>query len=735
MNSNSHTHALARFPNLANVKVIVNFTINGSVQSSKHYVFNMFCGKLPEITVQRNLNMKVSRIIFVILEVVFAIIAVAILVRWITNRDSTELLPQPSNVEYTRWELPEGAKARLGKGSINDIKFSPDGTRFAVATTIGVWMYDAKTGTEISLFKGERQDIKGIAFSAGGSVIVGANSTGGIPRWDTITGELHTILADEKVKTLKSAVFSEDGAKLVSVGRHDKIHVWNLGDETTSPSITDIDPNFKNGQLTVTALSPDSRFLATAIHEWKKVYPIQMWNADTGSHLLSLTGHSQRIKSLALSPDGKTLASCDYESIHLWDVDTATRRATFKAPGTGFSVLAFSPNGKLLASGCSDGSVRLWNATAEQRGLGGKVGQYLSTLMLKKHKNEVSALAFSPDGKMLLSGSDDGTIRAWDSITGRQQFACPGHTSEISGLAVSDGGKALVSVHSWENQLLRWDINVGHHLSGYYFRNKKPKAISSDGKILAIKDWNAKNTIKLWNPSKKRIKATLKGHEDSPAKIPNFEFSLDGNKLATTDSQQEISLIHLWNISNQSQPFLKRLFLNSKTVRPIYTLKGAGFVLRFSPNGKMLASGSSDGIIRLWDVESGSSRFTLTGHKQTIRALAFSPDGKILASGENYRTIYLWDVTIGQQITNSQTAETAKILRFSPDGKIVVSGTHSGKIQLLDAHTLRLLSTHIGHTSWVNALVFIEDGKTLASASRDGTILLWDWEKIAQVNN
>ncbi len=88
-----------------------------------------------------------------------------------------------------------------------------------------------------------------------------------------------------------------------------------------------------------------------------------------------------------------------------------------------------------------------------------------------------------------------------------------------------------------------------------------------------------------------------------------------------------------------------------------------------------------------------------------------------------------------EQLIGSQTVETAKILQFSPDGKTLVSGTYNGKIQLLDAYTLRLLSTHIGHTSWVNALVFIEDRKTLASSSRDGTILLWDWQKIKEENN
>lgn len=683
--------------------------------------------------------MRTSRIFFVILlMVVFATLVLTLLVPRLMFRDSTELMPQPSNVEYTRWELPEGAKARLGKGSINDIKFSPDGTRFAVATTIGVWMYDAKTGTEISLFKGDRQDIKSVAFSPDGRLVTGASSEGKILRWNADTSELRSIIGNEKISTLFSAVFSEDGAKLVSVGRREKIHVWNLGDETTSPSMTGIDPNFKNGQLTAIALSRDRRFLATAIHEWKKVYPIQMWNADTGSHLLSLTGHPQRIKFLALSPDGKTLASCDYESIHLWNVDTATHRATFKAPGTGFSALIFSPNGKLLASGCGDGSVRLWNATAKQQGFGGKIGQFLPTLMLKEHKEDVSTLAFSPNGKKLLTGSDDGTIRAWDTTTGKQKFTCTGHLDRVLGIAASEQEGILSSVHSWSwyTQILHWNLDTGNRLLVTYPTKTISETISPNATTLAITEWSGKNKLRLWDISGKRIRATLEGHE-YPSKALNFvfAFSSDGKRLASAALEQ-YNIIHLWDIPMTPQTFFQKLFSSSKTIRPQETLEariGVVRTLAFSPNGKTLASGGDGATIRLWDVETGSTILTLTGRKQGIKALTFSPDRKALASVD-YDAIYLWDVVTGKQLRTSPTEAGIRSLQFSPDGKVLVSGDIDGIIQLWDAHTCHLLSSHIGHTGLINALVFLEDGRTLASASEDGTILLWDWEKIMQKN-
>ncbi|MDE0635096.1 MAG: WD40 repeat domain-containing protein [Candidatus Poribacteria bacterium] len=691
--------------------------------------------------------MKILRVFSVILIAVFGIIAVTLFVRWKTNRDSTELILQPSNVEYTRWELPEGAKTRLGKGKVNDIKFSPDGTRFAVATTIGVWMYDAQTGTEKSLFKGHRQDqeIQRIAFSPDGKLIIGAISSGEISRWDADNGEqLSPLPPTDKIQI--SAVFSADGTKLASVGQpmEGGIHVFNFGENTTQPTITTMDLDFKVGYNTVIALSPDKRTLASTTQPKQDKHfsikvSIQVFDVDTGDTLFSLVGHNGLIKDLAFSPDGKTLASADYEKIHLWDVDTKTSRATFKAPGTGFSALAFSPNGKLLASGCRDGSVRLWNATAKQQGLGGKIGQFLPTLMLKKHKNEVSALAFSPDGKMLFTGSKNGTIRAWDTTTGKQQFTCREHLDGISDIAASKEGNILTSVHSWRNtQMLHWDIDNRSLLSVSFLKRTIPATISPDVTTLAMMDLRGKNKLKLWDISEKRFRATLEGHE-YPSNALNFvfAFSSDGKRLASTSIDDWSGVIHLWDIANPPKSFLKKLFASSKTIKPRYTLEehtSRVNELAFSPDGKLLVSGGGDRTIHLWEVETGNALVTLTGHNKQITAIAFSPNGQKLVSA-SYLVIYSWNVETGQLLTKSQPMSTAKILRFSPDGKIVVSGRYDGTIQLWNARTLRLLSTHIGHTSSVNALKFIEDGKTLASASYDGTILLWDWEKIKQENN
>lgn len=691
--------------------------------------------------------MKTLRNPIVVMYVIFAVLAVAvfIFIRKITTRDATEMIPQPSNVEYTRWELPDGAKARLGKGQVNDIKFSPDGIRFAVATTIGVWMYEAKTGKELSLLKGDRQDIKGIAFSTDGSTLTGANSEGEISRWDVDTSELHNIFTNETAKYIYKVDFSEDSTKLGSVSLNkeiDKVYVWNL-DEGMPPAVTNIDIGKKEGIGPTISLSPDNRFIATAKEEKDEKYPIHLWNADTGERLLTLEKDEHgRIKALVFSTDNKTLASCDYDSILLWDIDTATPRSTFKTD-FGLRTLAFSPNGKLLASGDDDGIVCLWNATVQQQGFAGRISQHLSALKLKKHKADIAALAFSPDGKMLLSGSVDGTIRAWDTTTGQQQYICPGHVGEVSDIAASAEGSTLISVHSREDKLIKWDVNTGHPLSSSIYKLKRVETISPNANTLVIEDFAWRGKLKLWDVPNNHLKFNLKGH-DYPSKWWNLvhTFSSNGEMVAVTSSKHQIGVIHLWDIANPSKSFLGRIF-NSKTIHPKFTFQGNQHeveALAFSPNGKMLASSDDGSEINLWNTEVGNKLFTFSGHQRSNDNLVFSPDGNMLASVD-YTIIYLWNLTttthkLLRKIKNSGSVQA---LQFSQDGRTLVAGTWDGKIHLLDAESGSRISTHIGHKSYIkcsiNKLVFLNEGKTLASASEDGTIILWDWEKIANIRN
>ena len=657
------------------------------------------------------------------------------------NQDSTELIPKPTSTEYTRWELPEGATARLGKGAINDIKFSPDGAQFAVATTIGVWMYDAKTGAEISLLTGDRHEFNGIAFSSDGNTLSGVNSDGIISHWDLGKGkQIPTFPQKETSGYLYTVDFSEDSTKLAIGVLHRENHKVQVSNLVTGipPAITNIDVGEKEGLSPTIALSPDNRLLATAKEEKGDRFPIHVWNADTGEELFTLERDEQGyIRGLVFSTDGKTLASCDFDTILLWDLDTETVRASFKADMF-LKTLAFSPNSKLLASGDGNGVVNLWKVSVKQQGVAGKIIQNLSTLKLTNHREEIVVLAFSPDGKMLLSGSKDGTVRAWDTTTGQQQYICPGHVGNVIDIAASPEGNTLISVHRDEEMLIKWDINTAHPFSSSLFSySETPGTVSQNAnKFVVRKD---RRKIQLWDTAKVRLRYNLNGH-GYPSEYLSFvsAFSPDEKMVAVTNSEYQIGTIHLWDIAKPSKTLLDRIF-NPKSIQPIHTFQGNQQkvkALTFSPNSKILAS-CGDGLeINLWSTETGDKLLTLTGDRSSIYNLAFSPDGNMLASAD-YSIIYLWDLTdltTAKLVRKINTHSTYPEILFSPDGRTLVS-EGQGRIRLIDPNSGTFLSMHTRHpdgltSRGISKLIFLQDGKTLASAGWDGTILLWDWEKI-----
>ena len=338
--------------------------------------------------------------------------------------------------ESTQSHLPEGAKMRIGKGAARDITFTPDGRQFAVPTNIGIWIYDAKTGAEITVLKQPGGGYGKIAFSPDGNVLACAtvsNGRGEVQLWDKAAGQLVRTLPSPT--DISSLFFSEDGAKLACAGSFGRVHVWEISPETPPVLVTDIRLYFEGwSDSWLTELSPDGRFLAITIPNWQdKDFSIQLWDGQTGERLHTLTGHRRWITALTFSPDSKTLLSSDeYETMRVWDTESGNLQSTMKwRSRISTHALAFSPKGRFLSSGHDD-RVRLWHYTVgEVQQWDYAVGAYQNIMDLKGHKDSVYRFAFSPDELTLLTASKDGTIIAWDTTTGTQRFTCEGHQQGI----------------------------------------------------------------------------------------------------------------------------------------------------------------------------------------------------------------------------------------------------------------------------------------------------------------
>ena len=596
---------------------------------------------------------------------------------------STLYLPNAFAQDYTQLSLPEGAKARLGKGSITEIAYSPDGTRLAVASSIGIWIYDAETGEELDLLTGHTGGVESIAFSPDGNILASASWDDTIRLWDVATGESLRTLTGHR-GAVKSIAFSPDG-KTLAGGSFQEVRLWDVNTGSHLHTLTGHTVFVES-----IAFSPDGNILASASWDGE----ILLWDTNIGENLRTLTGHTVFVESIAFSPDGNILASASWDdTIRLWDAATGEHLRTLRHTESVTSV-AFSPDGNILTSASRDGEIFLWDVN---------IGRYLHTLT--GHTESVESVAFSPDGNILASGSRR-EVRLWDVNIGEHLRTLTGHTELVESVAFSSNGQTLASGSRREVRL--WDANIGEHLRTLRHTDYVASvAFSPDGNILASA---SDGEILLWDANTGRYLQTLTGHTDY---VESIAFSPNRKTLASGSWDETVLL---WDANTGSR--LHTLIGHTDYVASV----------AFSPDGNILASGSWVGEILLWDANIGEHLRTLIGHTESVESIAFSPNGQTLASGSR-REVRLWDANIGEHLHTLRHTDYVESIVFSPDGNILASAS-DGEILLWDAKTGRYLHTLTGHTDYVESIAFSPDGNILASGSDDGTVLLWEIETL-----
>ena len=358
--------------------------------------------------------------------------------------------------------------------------------------------------------------------------------------------------------------------------------------------------------------------------------------------------------------------------------------------------VAFSPDGKTLATGDDNGLLSVWDTVD---------GRLLTAL--RGHEKYIWSVAFSPDGRTLASGSGDSTIKLWDTTTWREITTLSGHTARVNAVAFSSDGKKLAS-GSDDYTARIWDVAGARELVNIRCGALRVRSIafSPDGRMLAMQE-PENQALALWDAN---TGAKLRPLEGSVSGAWALAFSPDGGRLAAGSRDRTA---RLWDV---------------RTGKEILVFKAHGSEVRcvaFSPDGKMLATGSMDRSVKLWDLAGGSEVKTLKGHEGEIYSLAFSPDGKTLASASNDATVRLWDIQLALEPVSIKAADV--MVALSPDSAKPSFASYSGgTVKLRDAVTGQPFASFARQSGAVTSAAFSPDGKIIATGDLRGSVKLWD---------
>ncbi|WP_310410213.1 eIF2A-related protein [Chamaesiphon sp. OTE_8_metabat_110] len=549
-----------------------------------------------------------------------------------------------------------------------------------------------------SLFTNTFGWVWAIDFSPDSQLAATGETSGDIRLWQVGSGELLN-KAQGHTSWVWAVRFSPDGRVLASASQDGTVRLWDV---QTNRLIHILQADSR--PVLSLDFHPAGQLLATG----DDAGVMRIWNIASGKIESTRAAHLQQVFSIRFSPDGRLIATgSDDNTVKIWDIATGDLCHHLTEHTRQVWTVRFSPDGRLLATGSSDGTIRLWDLTT-----------VAIVATLPGYADWMMSIDFSPDGRLLATGNSTNDVKIWEIERIRANDSPPtamatlhGHSSLVSLLKFSPNGKLLVT-GGVDRSIRWWSTTTWQELSRWVgYTNRIQSAIfTPDGTQIVSSSQDG--IVRVWDVWTGNIVRLLRGHD--PGLILMVDYNPHSGSIA---SASEDRTVKVWEAATGN--LLHTLAADRQAV----------WSVRFSPDGKLLASGSGEGRVRLW-TETGVLAATLLGHSRVVRSIVFSPDGRLMATASFDLSWRLWDVAT-RQLIHAQTDCSNMIwdLAFSPDGRYLAVGAGADNVaQLWDVPSCQLLQQFAGHTQDILAIELSHDGRYLATGAADRTIKIWEVE-------
>lgn len=684
------------------------------------------------------------------------------------SQDGSRLLSSSYDKTARLWEIPSGMELHKFVGHtwwVWSAAFSKDEKRIVTASHDGtaiVW--DVDSNNRSPAFTGHQGPVFSAAFSPDGTQVVTGGHDSRVMTWSpehllpfdykNVAEDAATIPPTSQIfvghtDAVRSVIFSEDGALLLSGSQDNTVRVWNLA---TRKGIKTFRGHGGRVQ-TVRFLANGKQILSAShdhtVREWsidgqQEIRTLQgrildghadavlsaaysrdqsqvitasrdrtarTWNTQTGKPELTLAeGHAYLASTAVFFPDGRRLLTAAVDNTaRIWDVGTGGQ--LLRLDRTGRSAAAtLSHHAQWVATGGDNKSAQLWDATT---------GECLK--QFDGHLVEVTAIAFSLDDRLLATGDSKGHVKLWDIATGRTTANFNGHSRRISAITFHKGGTRLLTA-SGDNTVGQWDIATGQELPQVILKHP-------DG-VLAMQAVPGQDTlvtscadrlVRIWNTTEARVTRTI-GPFDGD--LFSLSVSADGQRLLTANSEDRT--VRLWELANGREV---QSPLPGGTLGPLVDLRRHGGLLwstAFVPGTEdVLTVGGNDA--RLWDVKSGQEKMSFSPHG-AVASASFSSNREMIVTGSWDNSAKIWDARTGHVIRKLEGGHTGFVNTavFSPDSQFILTSSDDGTAKLWNVESGQVVKTLEGHTDRVRSAAFSPNGEFIVTTSSDETARTWN---------